>query len=297
VEEHAGLKAVDALTAANQSMMGQFITLLSQIGQKKEGGTDTAAIIALITSMQAQQQTLMLKMIEMSGAQREPRGLTLDGVIGAVSKLAEAGLLNRGGDGAVPWYQSLLDKVTPELAQIAKALITLQATNRPPAPAAPASPAPSVAAASPAAPAAPSPTAASTPAKSTTIPVGSTTIPASADARPPIDVTAEHVPDKPAAPATPTEAEIERQHIISLGTYCLNALQQGTPGDVLAQSIETIFGLGVYAQIAMHGRDGMIARLKSIPEVWAPLALMETDLNKFVEEFINYGKQTETAAA
>lgn len=77
------------------------------------------------------------------------------------------------------------------------------------------------------------------------------------------------------------------------GGLILNAINTGTSGDDFASSLEGMFGVLTYNQIAALGKDGIIAEMKGVPEFWDKVAGTPGVVEKFVDEFIEYGVEGE----
>lgn len=299
LEEHAGMKTVDLLGGVTEKLIASMLG-----GKQGNGGESdrlTLALITMLTNAQNQQQTMMMEFFKLQSqlAQNTNQGggggnsinsamkiLELLGTLGILPKMPGA------ADGAEPaaWWEKLINSLAPEVAGIVKAAITLRSAT-PPAPAS--GPPASVASPKPAAPVATTP-AAGEPAGG--IPVGGNGIPVK-DAV--IDVRAEPAEAPAPAPAANqqvTAEDIERNQIISLGNHAVQCLERGIAGADLAASIVTLYDLQAYAAIARHGKDGILKKLQSIPEVWAPLVILQDQLEEFIEDFLSYGKQDKRAA-
>lgn len=302
IEEHAGLKAVDMMTQANAEMMKQFFAMVGAQGKGGTDGTLMTSLLTLLMNSQQQQQTLMLKVMETSlsqkGGGRGGLGSITD-VLDLVDRLTANPLLGRlfsGGAAAdVPWWQSLIEKVAPDLAGVLKTAIALRAQQQPAtAPAAPAAiQARQSAAPAPAAPAAAPAAAPITPATTAGIPADQQNgIPATAEPAAAVEVLP---PER--TNATPSAAEIERAQVAQLGQQMFDQIERGQPGDRLADAIETFYGFTAYARIVAEGKEGILARLNSIPEFASTIAMMSDEVNQYLEEFIAYGQQKTTGAA
>lgn len=306
LEEHAGMKTVDLLGGVTEKLIAQMLG-------SKQGNGDNGLMLALITMLQNAQtsnQQMMLEFfkLQQTGQEKNTGGAgTFNQTLKILETLVTLGVvppLNKAGaiaGEATEWWERLIEKATPEIAGILKSLITLRAASSPPAqqPApganpAPASSAPAAIQAQPRPAAQPNAPAAA----DNGIPVGAGAIPVK-DAV--IDTTAVTV--EPAAPTQPqqqqtyTADDIERQQIISLGNHTVQCLERGIEGVVLAESIVTLYDLQAYAAIAKHGKEGLLKRLQSVPEIWAPLSILESELEKFIEDFLSYGKNADRAAA
>lgn len=294
IEEHAGLKAVDMMVNAQQEMMKQFFA--STAG--KGSGDGDKLILTLLTTMMNNQQAMMLKFMEMSSdgkGKGGAGGLTLANILDLLDRFGDSKVLQRilgRGDAAadVPWWQSLLDKIAPDLTGLVKTIAIAQA-NRPAAPA----PGAALPAARPTAPAAaaPSSPAPAAPATGDGIPVTDPNVGIPASAIEPSEVITPH--RESAAPANAEEEQ--RKQTISIANQMFNLIERGQSGDGLAYLIDMSYGFPMYASIAQLGKDGMLARMNAIPELATVIAMMKQDVETFIEEFLEYGKKAAAANA
>jgi hypothetical protein len=296
IEEHAGLKAVDMMATANGEIMKQFFSMLA--GNKGEKGDTTllTSMLTMLMNSQQQQQTLMLKMMEMSMQKGGGKGTGIGDVLDLVDRLTQNPLIGRlfgGGAADVPWWQALIEKVAPDVAGTLKAALAMKAQQQ--AQQTTAAPRPAAPVLQPAAPAAPTPQPAAPAAAPATrtaadgIPAGQDHgIPASAEPAAAVEVIPAH---------QPTPVEIERAQVIQLGQQMLEQIERGQPGDRLADAIDTFYGFTAYARIAGEGKEGILARLNTIPEFAAAIAMMSDEVNQYIEEFVSYGQQKTGAAA
>lgn len=90
---------------------------------------------------------------------------------------------------------------------------------------------------------------------------------------------------------TLNETDQFTQLLTQYGGMIVQAINTKTPGDKFADSIDTMFGTIVYESIASMGKEGILAKLQAVPNVWNQIGGAPQLVNQFIDEFIAYGSQ------
>ena len=85
-----------------------------------------------------------------------------------------------------------------------------------------------------------------------------------------------------------------QQALMQYGGMIVKAVYRGQDGTSFAASLEDLMGddgAAIYTQIAAMGKEGIIAALQTVPQLWNQLAPIQDRLEKFVDQFIAYGEE------
>lgn len=74
------------------------------------------------------------------------------------------------------------------------------------------------------------------------------------------------------------------------GPLIIGALERQENGGVFAESLEGMFGTIVYEKIAALGKEKLLAGMQAVPEFWNVVGSVPKTIEKFVDDFIDYGK-------
>ena len=81
------------------------------------------------------------------------------------------------------------------------------------------------------------------------------------------------------------------------GVKALSCLERGYQGDQLAEAVVTLNSMMTYQGVKAIGAEGIKAILQSFPDLWPKFAAAETQLDKFLTEFLTAFDEEETPDA
>jgi hypothetical protein len=76
----------------------------------------------------------------------------------------------------------------------------------------------------------------------------------------------------------------------------LTILRQGGDGYGLARTVIALFGRPTYNQVSGLGKDKIMRLVQAEPDLWAQVAPLEAQFNRFLDEFTDYDAWTEKQA-
>ncbi len=85
------------------------------------------------------------------------------------------------------------------------------------------------------------------------------------------------------------------QALQRIGPKALSAFMRGVPGDQVAAGIVAMEedGEELYNGLVELGKDGILATLQAIPQMQAVFTARRSEIERFVDEFLSYGKDEE----
>lgn len=246
-------------------------------------GLLTALLPALIQMMtaqaqaaQAQNQSLLKMLLDASkpGASALSQIKDLAGAAAALRELGSMGSAEPGDPKDVLWSE--LAKSIPQVVGVLPAIL---GSFRAPAPAA----APGLTAPPP-----PSPGAAIRTSRGIA-PPGAPEASGDNPALPP--------PGASVSEAPPMSGH-EQQIILTIASHVVSALNRDRSGADFAEAFESMYGRVAYEQVVTLGTEGIVARLRAVPQAWQMLAPYEAMLGPFIEEFVTaFDEEPESAPA